>query len=193
MEQTLEIMKIFGIGWAKTGTTSLKTCFEALGYSHYGHNLNLVGRIDQVLAIARRYDTFQDWPWTLYYKELDEGFPGSKFVLTIRESDRWLKSYRNAISKQKPNEMLNKARRKIYGLIPTEATDEQLIERYERHNADVQRHFADRTDDLIVVNWESGDGWEQLCNFLGKPIPKKPFPHSNKGVYNHETFRNRMA
>lgn len=176
-------MKVFGIGWAKTGTTTLKTCFEVLGYSHYGYKLMLVGRIDQVLAIARRYDTFQDWPWTLYYEELDERFPGSKFVLTTRDCDRWLKSYRNAISRQRPTEMLNEARRKIYGFIPTEAKDWHLISRYQQHDADVRNYFMDRPDDLLVVNWEKGDGWKQLCEFLGKPIPEKSFPHSNKGVY----------
>jgi hypothetical protein len=176
-------MKIFGIGWAKTGTTTLKTCFQTLGYSHKGYDLNLVGNPEQALVIARLYDTFQDWPWTLYYKELDEAFPGSKFILTTRDSGRWLRSYRNAISKQQPTEFMNEARKKIYGFLPTEATDQQLIERYERHNADVHHYFADRPQDLLVVNWEKGDGWEELRGLLGKPIPKRPFPHSNKGVY----------
>lgn len=176
-------MKIFGVGWAKTGTTTLGDCFGILGYSHKGHDLNLVGNLAQALVVARLYDTFQDWPWILYYKELDEHFPESKFVLTTRDCDSWLRSYRNTISKQTPSEMLNEARKKIYGFVTTEAADEQLIERYERHNAEVKRHFADRPRDLLVVNWENGDGWEELCGFLGKPVPNKPFPHANRGVY----------
>jgi len=176
-------MKIFGIGWAKTGTTTLANCFMTLWYRHKGYDLNLVGNLEQSLVVARLYDTFQDWPWPLYYKELDEHFPGSKFVLTTRDSARWLRSYRNALSKQRPSERLNEARKHIYGFITTEATDDQLIERYERHNRDVKRYFADRPEDLLVVNWENGDGWKQLCGFLGKPVPHKPFPHANKGIY----------
>ena len=25
-----------------------------------------------------------------------------------------------------------------------------------------------------------GEGWEPICKFLGKPIPKEPFPHMNR-------------
>ena len=34
--------KVFGIGWAKTGTTTLGTCFKLLGYHHQGQRLDLV-------------------------------------------------------------------------------------------------------------------------------------------------------
>jgi hypothetical protein len=176
-------MKIFGIGWAKTGTTTLETCFQTLGYSHYGYNLSLVDQLDQSIAIARRFKTFQDWPWAIFYKEMDHHFPGSKFVLTIRDSDRWLRSYHNAVSKQVPRKSNEEARRKIYGFAYADATDEKLIERYERHNAEVQEYFSDRPEDLLVVNWEQGDGWKELCSFLGVPLVNEPLPHSNKGVY----------
>lgn len=33
-------------------------------------------------------------------------------------------------------------------------------------------------DRLLVVNL--GDGWEPLCNFLGKPIPQEPYPQANE-------------
>ena len=34
-----------------------------------------------------------------------------------------------------------------------------------------------------------GGGWEQLCNFLGKPIPDAPWPHENKYVVPFNRFR----
>jgi hypothetical protein len=37
--------KVFGIDWAKTGTTTLGRCFEILGYNHQGQNLSLVPQI----------------------------------------------------------------------------------------------------------------------------------------------------
>lgn len=30
-----------------------------------------------------------------------------------------------------------------------------------------------------LLEWSIEDGWEPLCEFLGKPIPKEPFPHTN--------------
>ncbi|RDW87939.1 hypothetical protein BP5796_03633 [Coleophoma crateriformis] len=31
-----------------------------------------------------------------------------------------------------------------------------------------------------LLNYTLGDGWEPLCEFLGKPVPDVPFPHLNE-------------
>jgi hypothetical protein len=54
--------KVFGIGWAKTGTTTLGHCLEILGYSHVGGQLDLVdhlaaGDVDRILDVAAQYDS----------------------------------------------------------------------------------------------------------------------------------------
>lgn len=181
--------KIFGIGWAKTGTTTLGTCFEILGYDHQPQDLKLVadvgrGDLSRIFDRVRHKDTFEDWPWLLLYRELDRAFPGSRFVLTRRNSDQWVKSYRNMLANQgDATEEMNEIRRILYGLPFPNVTEAQLIERYERHNAEVLEYFRDRPDDLLVVDWAAGAGWPELCGFLGKPIPGKPFPHANKGKY----------
>ena len=36
------------------------------------------------------------------------------------------------------------------------------------------------SDRLLCFN--VGDGWEPLCNFLGKPIPDDEFPRTNSAV-----------
>ena len=30
-----------------------------------------------------------------------------------------------------------------------------------------------------LLEWSATDGWEPLCEFLGKDVPKTPFPHVN--------------
>lgn len=30
-----------------------------------------------------------------------------------------------------------------------------------------------------LLEWCVEDGWEPLCEFLGKPVPDEPFPHVN--------------
>jgi hypothetical protein len=32
-----------------------------------------------------------------------------------------------------------------------------------------------------LLNYQLGSGWEPLCEFLGKPVPKANFPHLNEG------------
>lgn len=178
-------MKIFGIGWPKTGTTTLGRCFKIFGYTHKGYSVNLFDNLERTLHVARQFDTFQDLPWYLYYEKMDKYFPGSKFILTTRDSKRWLKSYRNTLAKQDPKKKnaLDAIRRKIYGLPFPNVEDTQLVRRYEQHNSEVVRYFRDRPDDLLIVNWEKGDGWKKLCEFLERPIPLRMFPHENKGNY----------
>jgi hypothetical protein len=85
---------------------------------------------------------------------------------------------------------LNEIRRILYGLpfygLPfPNVTEEQLLERYRRHNREVKEYFSGRPDDLLVVNWKEEDEWKELCNFLGHDVPSRPFPHANRGNYGY--------
>lgn len=31
-----------------------------------------------------------------------------------------------------------------------------------------------------LLEYKLSDGWEPLCEFLGKPVPDQPFPHLNE-------------
>lgn len=181
--------KIWGIGWAKTGTTTLGECFKILGYMHQSQDLSLVedisrGDMSRILALAHTKDTFEDWPWIILYKQLDRAFPGSRFVLTKREPENWLRSYEHMIAGQgEASKELNEIRRTLYGLPFPEVTRSQLIDRYEKHNDEVEQYFRDRPTDLLIVDWEQGDDWKVLCDFLRRDIPELPFPHANAGRY----------
>lgn len=180
--------KAFGIGWAKTGTTSLGACFRKLGFNHQGQNLSLVHRImagdyGKVLSIASAKESFEDWPWIILFRQLDMAFPGSKFILTTRDPARWLSSYRAMIAAQgPPGDDLVRIREFLYGIDTRTATDAQLLSRYNNHQQEVVHYFRHRPGDLLVVDWEEGHGWAELCGFLGLPAPAAPFPHLNRRV-----------
>jgi hypothetical protein len=53
------------------------------------------------------------------------------------------------------------------------------VHRYESHRRRVLDHFSGREQDLLVVCWETGDGWNELCRFLQRPLPDQRFPHEN--------------
>ncbi len=150
--------KIFGIGWAKTGTTTLGECFAALGFNHQSARLDLVedlanGNLSRILKVAEGKDSFEDWPWILLYRELDEAFQGSRFVLTVREPGRWLRSYRNMLKHPGlQSERLNEIRRILYGLPFPDVTGQQLLARYAAHNQQVMEYFAGRPGSLLVVD-----------------------------------------
>ena len=50
------------------------------------------------------------------------------------------------------------------------------MDQYERHNAAVRALVSD--DQLLV--YRVGEGWERLCQFLGKDVPHEQFPHENR-------------
>lgn len=180
--------KVFGIGWAKTGTTTLGKVFVALGYKHKTQDFTLLddlmlGNYDKLNQVIKDHDSFEDWPWLLMFKQLDVLYPKSKFILTIRDSESWIKSYRNMLKTENNSEYTNKNRSFLYGEKFPNVSDERLLYRYNYHIAEVKNYFRYRPNDLLIVDWSKGDAWKKVCNFLNKKIPNKPFPHANKGTY----------
>lgn len=71
----------------------------------------------------------------------------------------------------------------IYGIGHAEGNEELYLEKYNTYKKEVMSYFSNRQDDLLIVDWGKGDGWEKICEFLDEPIPNEPFPHANKGDY----------
>jgi hypothetical protein len=139
-------------------------------------------QLDPVLKEAERFETFEDWPWFAIYRELDQRFPHSKFILTLRkDTETYVKSLMGHHEREG-------IRRKdfikppwwdeVFGVEPARWDYEKSAQRYERHNREVLAYFGERVNkDLLVVCWESGDGWAELSRFLNKRCPDEPFPH----------------
>ncbi|MEM7305483.1 MAG: sulfotransferase family protein [Planctomycetota bacterium] len=172
--------KVLGVGWHKTGTSTLGACLVQLGLTHAafdsdGFALYRRGDVGRLLDFMEGVQSFQDWPWALLYREADRRFPDAKFVLTTRtSSEAWLGSLlRHA--EHGPTEV----RRALYGHAMPHGHEAEHVARYERHNAEVRAYFRDRPGKLLEVCWEDGDGWRELADFLGLPCPDAPFPHVN--------------
>jgi len=97
---------IFNIGWNRTGTRTLNDCLKALGIkgSHWNPTKHLCAEWAwknwnefEEFVITHNYESYADAPWCFpeLYKHLDKFFPNAKFILTIREEDKWINSYKN--------------------------------------------------------------------------------------------------
>jgi hypothetical protein len=184
--------KVFCIGFHKTGTSSLGAALRTLGYSVTGPNGVHDRHIEQNVramadALVPRYDAFQDNPWPVLYQHLDAKYPNSKFILTIRDSESWLRSQiKDFGAVETP------MRRWIYGVGCPLGNEDVYVRRYEAHNAEVLEHFKQRPDDLLVMNFAKGDGWNALCAFVGAEVPDVPFPHTNRSGDQALTWRKRL-
>ena len=176
--------KIFGIGFHKTGTKTLKYSLEALGLNVCGPRQDLLEAIIRkkyraVFKVVKDYDAFQDNPWPLLFKILDKKFPGSKFILTARNEDKWIKSIVNHFGDESTD-----MREWIYGIGYPLGNEEIYLNVFKRHIADVKEYFKNRPNDLLITDLTAGEGWEKICPFLEKQIPEKDFPYANRGIYN---------
>ncbi len=166
--------KVFGIGLSKTGTASLTLAMEIIGYKTKHYFVDC----DVNLAIAN-HDFVSDMPIQTRYKEYDQKYPGSKFILTVRDKESWLKSCSNHFRDhvRDKNSLRYKYRIEQTGI---DGYDEDIFSKtYDQHIEEVKKYFKNREADLLIINICAGDGWDKLCSFLGQDVPSQPFPRAN--------------
>jgi len=194
--------RVFGIGMNKTGTTSLGQALRRLGVVPVAtqklvHAAGLIEALieredyEPALRYARMYRAFEDRPWNMWdmYRRLDERYPGSRFVLTVRDPESWWLSVGRWIKVSKPW-AAERYRRHLRAESLAEA---HMVESYERFNREIGDYFRGR-DDLAVLDFEAGEGWEPLCALLDLPVPDRRFPHTNRQSYDRrDRSRNRRG
>ena len=163
------MIEIFGIGYNKTGTTSLTAALNRLGFPCL-HNprqrrLNLILQGEHF-----GYKATCDYPVWERWQDIVAIYPNAKYILSNRNVDDWSRSREAHVAR-------NKVRGRKW--IATESDDR---ERYLEHTETVRRFFHGSSNFLEVHICE-GEIWDNLCRFLGKPIPTIPFPHKNRTPY----------
>jgi len=133
------------------------------------------------------------------YKHLDQAFPGSKFILSVRDSpEQWYQSVVRFQSKKfgrdgklPTAEDLHKAvyvrkgwllnRLKLYGLTEDDPFNkERMIAHYEKHNREVREYFAERPGDLLVINLAEPGSYGRFLDFIGAKSSRTEFPWENR-------------
>jgi len=177
-------MKIFCIGLPKTGTTSLGKAFDILGLKHNKATDSTLairdicnGSFTYIEDQVREYDAFEDTPYHLIYEQLGNMYPDAKFILTERlNSSVYLNSLLNESDLKKNSGIHQLKKAAQFGFATVNGNEQKVVDFYNAHNEKVKNEV----DNLLVMNFERGDGWSQLCEFLNMPIPNEPFPHENK-------------
>lgn len=177
--------KIFGVGMQRTGTTSMTRALQMLGFksAHFPAEL----WEEKSAPVLYECEAFFDNPIPLLYKKLDRRCPGSKFILTVRDEDRWLESCEFLFTKKRDDygfdesERIQEMHHALYG--QNHFTEEVFRQAFRRHNREVKEYFSDRQDDLLVLDIRQDDKWIALCSFLDVEHPGEPFPHSHSSRF----------
>ena len=144
---------------------------------------------------------FQDIPFSLSFtfQAMDQKFPGSKFILTVRDSaEQWYNSLTRfhaasfgnghipTLEDLKAAEYIRRgwayeANRLLYNTPPDDLYNkDMLIALYNAHSDAIQEYFRHRAGDLLVLNVAEPGAYDRLCDFLGKPHTGKAFPWENR-------------
>ncbi len=200
--------KVVCVGRNKTGTTSIEVALHSLGLKM---GLQARGEIlkgdwakrdfTRIVALCRTADAFQDVPFSgaFTFQAVDANFPGSKFILTVRDSpEQWFESlvrfHTRIVNKGRlPTADDLRAFEYRYkgflwdAFVLSYGDDESLlynrdtyIASYLDHNRNVTEYFRHRPDDLLVLNVSHDDAMKKLCEFVGMPYRGQAMPHLNR-------------
>lgn len=199
-------LEVIGAGYGRTGTLTLKTALEMLGFGPCHHMVEVMENPEQLdfwnRAVDREavdwedvyadYRATVDWPGCHFYAELAERYPGAKVILSKRDPERWYESMSETIlagmKQMGLTDVVPRDNPMYFGavLIAREAfnfdySKDNVMAALERHNAAVRAAIAPGR----LLEFEADEGWEPLCAFLGVPVPSEPFPRTNS----RENFR----
>ncbi|KAI1497256.1 P-loop containing nucleoside triphosphate hydrolase protein [Biscogniauxia marginata] len=164
------------------------------------------GRADFDKWLAN-YDIIIEMPFFMIHSIVN-AYPDAKFLLTERDPEKWAKSYINTIGK-----LQMKLSTFPYSLLPifdsyagsmktfgakmcnyctngygiTEEGHKCLVENYKNYIAEVKRIVP--PEQLKVCKLEDGFGWNEICPYLGVPIPETDWPSLNTPDEFHSIVR----
>lgn len=172
-------MPVFGIGLPKTCSTSLDAALRILGYASCHYNTQVVYQVwHGNYKLPGKYNAFVHCA-DYFYPQFDHRYPGSKFILTVRDMDKWLSSCKRWFSLPKiarkvrdEHDVSHRYLVHLFGSCIFEP--DRFRYAYELHLRNVKEYFKDK-DNLLITDL-SVDGWSKLCLFLDKPVPEAPFP-----------------
>ena len=193
-------LEVVGAGLGRTGTHSLKIALEDLLGGPCYHMFEVLAHPDDIAvwqaaadgepidwqSLFSDYKAAVDWPAASFWREMVDAFPDALVLLSVRPTDKWWDSANGTIWKVAQREvpedfpMMKDQMRMVQSVLASRFTDKPFDEAhskaaYERHNAEVRASVP--SERLLV--WEPGDGWEPICEALGRPVPDTPFPHVN--------------
>tara|TARA_A100001015_G_scaffold156177_1_gene173334 strand:- start:481 stop:1038 length:558 start_codon:yes stop_codon:yes gene_type:complete len=181
-------MKIFIIGFNKTGTRTLHNYFSknlipSIHWDHgklakqikYNHEngIKILTGYDQYTVFSDMEDYINlNYAHVDYFKEFDKVYPESKFILNIRDVENWIKS-RNNHDKYTENlcKKLN---------VTKEVLNQRWREDYYNHKKNVINYFSDKPNKLLIFDIEK-DSVQNLNDFFPKlQLNSKHYTHEGK-------------
>jgi hypothetical protein len=195
-------LKVVGAGFGRTGTLSLKTALEKIGFGPCYHTMEVFSRPEHVamwhrLAFEHSMDwdllfsgfrATVDWPAARWWREIAAHYPEARVLLSVRDPEAWYKSMIDTIYQPMKSpapanapELVRLQTEMARKAILSESFDNRFedkahtIEVFNRHTQEVR----DAIDPARLLVFDVREGWAPLCRFLEVAVSNVPFPKLN--------------
>ena len=187
------MLKVIGSGLGRTGTKSMQTALNTLGFGPCHHMVEVfmhpesmplwidasAGKADWD-AIFKGYASMVDYPGAAYWRELAAYYPDAKVLHTVRDPDQWFESTQSTIFTPGGPAVGNGPPAAFFASFmgPTRAhiNDRAFMTDYFLKHTEAVK-AAIPAERLLI--YEVGEGWDRLCAFLDVPVPAEPYPSEN--------------
>jgi len=200
-------MKVICAGAPKTGTKSIAKALRILGYKNVydaeeaiefaldDWTETLSGKRDSfdqlMLETYKDVDAVVDLPHSYFFDEFHKYYPDAKVILMLRDEDAWYKSFKGmcdyAAKKYWYMGGFKYISPSFYRFMKLQDLNfEMTVGSFVPNKIIWQKYFKNHnsyvrevTPKHQLLEYSVKEGWEPICNFLGKPVPDMPFPREN--------------
>lgn len=194
-------LNVVGAGFGRTGTLTLKSALETLGFNRCYHMVEVHNHEDhrKIWSSAQRGETVDwaalfegyraavDWPACNFWEQLSTHYPDSRIILSQRDPDRWYESVRNTIYPTSAERLHsnNPSQQAIGRWLFEIIWDGVFGGRIEDKDHAIAIYLAhgERVKAVIppqrLLVFEPSQGWNPLAEFLDQEVPAQDFPHVN--------------
>lgn len=168
-------------GGMKTGQSSLRYACKVLGMECLGYVHGNTSDIDLIVSAVAGWDALFDLPAAAMWAPIVARYPHTKVVMTVRDMDEWLASIEDWIA-HRP--FKTPAERELARRVLGDYVYRKHLFRVKKqqHDAAIFEWGEQNHDRYLLLDILGGEGWEELCPFLGVDVPDVPFPHVRPGA-----------
>merc|ERR1712230_130466 len=194
-------MRVLALGLGRTGTASLRSALKELGYTNTYHMMsasveNPPDCLCWMDAFAAKFEgkgkfgreewdalfghcqAVCDWPAVAFAKELIEAYPEAKVIITTRDVDSWRANdpeLRAVANFDWAAGLYHPMLRKFWKYFFNDDFENSGKERFHEYYKEIRELVPPGQ----LLEYRVSSGWRPLCEYLGEPVPDKPFPRSN--------------
>lgn len=172
--------KIILVGYHGTGLNTTVKALEILGAKIWDKPLELKSGLlkksfKKLESKFSAFNVFAGIPFTNHYQDFKDLYgKDCKVILNVRDPEEWYSELSSA-SKSKNGYIFDYV---FSGIESTKKNHKKkkTIQKYMDHNMAVMDYFAEKDEDILILEFGKHNKWKRLCEFLNIDVPDAKFP-----------------